>query len=115
MGMLPGMAPGMAPPGMGCGYFSAGGYGGPATGFGGPPPMMAGGGFDMPMPGGYGGPMMPPYGSAMPGMPSAYSAERFQGGIRKANPASEGLHRRQQAAAQALFEQGFGPATEDKG
>ncbi|KAL1471024.1 hypothetical protein MTO96_023942 [Rhipicephalus appendiculatus] len=62
---------------------SAGGYGGPAAGFGGPPPMMGRGGFDMPMLGGYGGPMSP-YGAPMPGLASAYSAERFQGGIRKA-------------------------------
>ncbi|KAH6941393.1 hypothetical protein HPB50_017894 [Hyalomma asiaticum] len=59
---------------------SDGGYGGPASGFGGPPPMMAGGGYDRPMPGGYGGPMMPPYSAPMPGMASAYSSERFPGG-----------------------------------
>ncbi|KAL1471028.1 hypothetical protein MTO96_023946 [Rhipicephalus appendiculatus] len=61
------------------GLDSAGGYGGPATCFGGPPPMMVGSGFDMPMPGGDGGPTMPPYGAPMPGM-ARDIAEPFQEG-----------------------------------
>ncbi|KAL3209230.1 hypothetical protein MRX96_009228 [Rhipicephalus microplus] len=63
---------------------TAGRVGGPATGFGGPPPLMSDGGFDLPMRDRYCGSMMPPYGAPAPGMASAYSAERFQGGIRKA-------------------------------
>lgn len=59
---------------------TAGRVGGPATGFGGPPPLMSDGGFDLPMRDRYCGSMMPPYGAPTPGMASAYSAERFQGG-----------------------------------
>lgn len=56
---------------------SAGGYGGTAAGFGGPPSMMTAFGFDMPMPGAYGGFGMPPSVAPMPSMTSAFNAERF--------------------------------------
>ncbi|KAL3221193.1 hypothetical protein MRX96_029533 [Rhipicephalus microplus] len=129
--------------GGGFGVPMPGGYGGPMMPPYGTPPMMMGSGFGLPMPGGYGGPMMRPYGAPMPDMTSAYSTERFLGGYerpamnprhvwfhrlakrrsegtRKANnvegehQASEGrIHRGQQAASQAVYEQGFRLATEN--